>query len=102
VWNQIIENRIFLPPNSRFAVRKRCLKIVETSIYIICVAALPSSRFVPAMNGSRANFPSAQSLEGKSGIRPEAPSSVGIQGNNSPALAVAILEAVRSVLEFAA
>ena len=44
---------------------------------VISISNPPSSRFVPAMNGNFANFPCANSLEGRSGMSPSGPSMTG-------------------------
>ena len=43
----------------------------------------PSSRLVPAMNGTLENFPAARSLDGRSGMIPLGPSRTGANMNGS-------------------
>jgi hypothetical protein len=46
--------------------------------------SLPSSKFVPAINGSFEKVPLLKSLDGKSGIIPPGPSITGVKGNPGP------------------
>jgi hypothetical protein len=60
------------------------LYLITAKIYRRCFFA-PSSRFVPAINGTRANTPAAYTFDGKSGKIPPGPSIVGGKGISSPA-----------------